>query len=728
MTAPTQHRKSGSKKKALLPETEPMLIRDIRDALVIREGDIFFLTNTAGNVPPNNPNGFGLYHADTRYLSVYDFSFAETRPVVLLSTAELGFSQEQVLTNPTMLSDDGRVLPRGSLELRRQRVVDGALEETLHVTNYNVFPVGFDVVYSLGADFADIFEVRGSERSRHGEPQPTRVEDGRIVFSYKGLDGRKRETIVTFSPEPVAVEEGQITFHLALGHRESAEVHILVAIDGHLKALQGTEGFVGLMKQYNQWMDSATRMSTDNEFFNAVLARSLLDLRMLWHEEDDHSRYLAAGTPWFDTIFGRDTAIVSMQTLAFNPEIARNCLRVLARWQGTKYDDWRDEEPGKILHELRHDEMTATGELPFSPYYGSVDSTPLFLLLAAEYYAWTADLELLHEVEPNLRAALRWVDTYGDLNGDGYLDYEKRSPTGLVNQGWKDSRDAVIHADGTLAKPPIALVEVQGYVYAAKKKLASLFAALGDRPLALRLQQEAAGLKRRFNRDFWLENERFFALALDGDGRPADAITSNPGQALWTGIVQRRLAESVVEVLMRNDMFSGWGIRTLSATSSRFNPLGYHLGTVWPHDNSLIAMGFKKYGFEEELNEVATALFDAARALTYYRLPELFAGSGRSTHATPVPYPVACRPQAWAAGSFPLILQAILGLRPNAPAGELLIVRPRLPHWLETVRVRGLRVGKGEVDLSYRRRGRRTMVDVLRARRLKVRSAPAWPL
>jgi len=704
-----------------------MLIRDIRDALVIREGDIFLLTDTAGNVHANNPNGFGLYHADTRYLSVYDLSFADARPVMLLSTAELGFSEEQVLTNPTMLSDDGRVLPRGSLELRRQRVVDGALEETLQVTNYNVFPVSFDVVYRLGADFADIFEVRGSERKQRGELLPTHVEDGHVVFSYKGLDGRKRETIVSFSPQPASVDEGQVTFHFAMEHRQSAAVRLVFAIDGHLKAPEGADRFVRLMSQYRIWMENATRMPTDNEFFNEVLARSLLDLRMLWHQENDRC-YLAAGTPWFDTIFGRDTAIVSMQTLAFNPDIARHCLKMLASSQGTRFDDWRDEEPGKILHELRDDEMTATGELPYSPYYGSIDSTPLFLLLAAEYYAWTADLEVLREVEPSLRAALQWVDTYGDPDRCGYLEYEKRSPTGLVNQGWKDSREAVIYADGTLAKPPIALVEVQGYVYAAKKKLAPLFAALGDHALASRLRQEAASLKRRFNRDFWLENESFFALALDGDKHPADAITSNPGQALWTGIVQRRLAEPVVEVLMRNDMFSGWGIRTLSATSSRFNPLGYHLGTVWPHDNSLIAMGFKKYGFEEELNEVATALFDAARPLAYYRLPELFAGSARTTYSTPVPYPVACRPQAWAAGSFPLILQAILGLRPNAPAGELLIVRPRLPHWLETVQVRGLRVGKGEVDLRYRRRGRRTMVDVLHARRVKVRHVGVWPL
>jgi glycogen debranching enzyme len=704
-----------------------MLIRDIRDALVIREGNVFLLTNTAGNVPPNNPNGFGLYHADTRYLSVYDFSFVDARPVMLLSTAELGFSEEQVLTNPTMLSDDARVLPRGSLELRRQRVVDSALEETLQVTNYNVFPVNLDVVYRLGADFADIFEVRGSERKQRGELLPPHIEDGHVVFAYKGLEGRNRQTMVSFSPQPSAIDEEQVTFHFALGHRQSAVVRLLFTIDGHLKPPQRMERFVSLTQQYRQWMDNTTRVRTDNEFFNAVLDRSLADLRMLWHQEDGHC-YIAAGTPWFDTIFGRDTAIVSMQTLAFNPDITRHCLKTLARWQGTRFDDWRDEEPGKILHELREDEMTATGELPFSPYYGSIDSTPLFLLLAAEYYPWTADLELLRELEPNLRAALDWVDTYGDPDRCGYLEYEKRSPTGLVNQGWKDSREAVIYADGTLAKPPIALVEVQGYVYAAKKKLAPLFDALGDHALASRLRQEAASLKRRFNRDFWLENENFFALALDGDKHPVDAITSNPGHTLWTGIAQRRLGEPVIEVLMRNDMFSGWGIRTLSATSSRFNPLGYHLGTVWPHDNSLIAMGFKKYGFEEELNEVATALFDAARSMSYHRLPELFAGSARTSYSAPVPYPVACRPQAWAAGSFPLLLQAILGLRPNAPAGELLIVRPRLPHWLETVQLRGLRVGKGEVDLSYRRRGRKTMVDVLHTRRVKVRSVGLWPL
>ena len=705
-----------------------MLVRDIRDALVIREQDIFLLTDTSGNVPPDNPSGFGLYHLDTRHLSVYDFSFADARPVALLSTAELGFSEEQVLTNPAMPCVQGRILPRGSIEARRQRVVEDVLEETLRVTNYNVFPIEIDVVYTLDADFADIFEVRGSEREKRGQILPPRMEDGTLVFAYDGLDGRRRETRISFSEPPFSSNEGLVTFRLSLGHRESATIRLLVAADGRSRASRGGERLTTISSRYRQWMERGTQVVTNNEFFNAVLERSFTDLRMLWNRDGDGG-YLAAGTPWYDTFFGRDSAIVAMQTLAYKPEIASHSLKMLARRQGKKLDPWRDEEPGKILHEWRQDEMTATGELPFSPYYGSVDSTPLFLLLAGEYYAWTADLQLLRELEPNLRAALHWIDSAADIGGDGYLQYEARSAAGLVNQGWKDSPDGIINADGTLAKPPIALVEVQGYVYAAKKKLASVFAALGDEKLAERLRREAAQLKRRFNRDFWLEDSSFLALALDGDNQQVAAITSNPGQALWTGIVQRRLASAVADVLMRNDMFSGWGIRTLSAASNRFNPLGYHLGTVWPHDNSIIAMGFRKYGFADELNEVATALFDAARSFTHYRLPELYAGSARSIQYTPVPYPVACRPQAWAAGSFPLILQAILGLTANAPEGELLIVRPRLPYWLDSVQVRNLRVGQGSADLLFSRRGARTRLEVLAVRgRLRVSVVPAWPL
>jgi glycogen debranching enzyme len=391
-------------------------------------------------------------------------------------------------------------------------------------------------------------------------------------------------------------------------------------------------------------------------------------------------------------------------------------------------DPWRDEEPGKILHELRLGEMSQAGELPYAAYYGSVDSTPLFLWLASEYYAWTGDLRLLKELRSSLVAALDWVETYGDPDSDGYLEYEKRSAKGLVNQGWKDSADSVIHAEGTIAQPPIALVEAQGYVYAARKGLAPVFEALGETDRAARLRSQAAILRRRFNRDFWLPDRSFYAMALDGEGRPCASITSNPGHALWSGIIARRRAVEVAERLLSNDMFSGWGIRTLSATSPRFNPIGYHLGTVWPHDNAIAALGLKKYAFEEELNEVATALFDAAVSFPYYRLPELFGGQARSAHHAPVPYPVACRPQAWAAGALPMILQAILGLCPRTPGQELLVVRPQLPYWLESVQLRGLRVGRGAVDLQFRRRGAKTTMNVLRASGgIQVARRNRWP-
>lgn len=709
-----------------------MAIQDIRDALVIRERDLFLLTDVAGQVRPGNRSGYGLYFADTRYLSGYDLTFAGAEPVVLLSTAALGYSAEQVFTNPAMPSLDGRTIPRGTVEVRRLRVIEDVLEETLRITNYNVFPITIDLVYRFQADFADIFEVRGYKRQSRGEYYPPFQQDSAIGFAYRGLDGRKRQSLITFAPPPLSVEmdEGvsRVTFRVSLAHRDSAAIRILTSLDGRLESPQGVERFGAVSQEYASWRESATRVVTNNDFYNAVLDRSLADLRMLWNHDAHAGSYPAAGTPWYDTLFGRDTSIAAMQILSLKPNVARDALAVLAHWQGEKLDVWRDEEPGKVLHELRQGELTSTGELPFSPYYGSVDSTPLFLWLAGEYFNWTGDLNLLRQIEPNLRAALLWIERYGDSDKDCYVEYEKRSARGLINQGWKDSSDSIIHADGTLLEPPIAPVEVQGYVYAAKRGMARVFAALGDEETANRLLTEAATLRRHFNREFWLP-EGFYALALDGQHRPSAATTSNPGHALWAGIAHRPNAAQVVERLMQNDMFSGWGIRTLSTTSPRFNPIGYHLGTVWPHDNSIIAMGFKKYGREDELNEVATALFDAARAFPYYRLPELFGGAARSAHQAPVPYPVACRPQAWAAGAVPLITQAILGLHADAPGRRLLIVRPVLPEWLEHVQVEGLRVGEGEADLYYERGGRRTRVQVLRTRGgLKVETVRRWPL
>jgi glycogen debranching enzyme len=706
-----------------------MGIEDIRDALVIRERDLFLLTDSSGNVPPGNRQGLGLYHADTRHLSVYDLSFASAEPVMLLSTAELGFAEEQVLTNPRMESEEGRSLPQGTIEVRRQRVLAGVLEETLRVTNYNVFPVTLELVYRFGADFADIFEVRGQQRERRGRLLEPRVDASSVTYTYEGLDGRTRETRICFSPAPAALSRQGAVLRMRLPRRASATYRLVVSVDGLGDRRATRDHLPVVSRQYRRWMEGCTQVFTNNEFFNKALGRSLTDLRMLWSEGPRLERFPAAGTPWYDALFGRDSAIVGLQTLAFRPETAKQCLRVLASKQGRKLDSWRDEEPGKILHELRRGEMSAVGELPYAPYYGSVDATPLFLWLASEYYAWTADVSLLKELRLPLLAALDWLDTSASRDGAGYLEYEKRSTKGLVNQGWKDSADSIVHAEGTLARPPIALVEVQGYVYAARRGLASVFDALGEADRAAQLRRQANSVRRRFNRDFWLPDQRFYALALDGDNRPCASVTSNPGHALWTGIIPRERAPMVAERLLGNDVFSGWGIRTLSTTSPRFNPIGYHLGTVWPHDNAIAAMGLKKYGFEEELIEIATALFDAALAFPYYRLPELFGGEARSAHQAPVPYPVACRPQAWAAGALPMVLHAMLGLCPQAPNRELLIIRPQLPHWLESVHVRGLRVGRGTVSLLFERQGARTAVEVLQATGgIRVVLRNRWPL
>lgn len=718
--------------RRLLPEAEPMEVQDIRDALVIRERDLFLLTDKTGEVPEGNINGHGLYFADTRYLSTFEFSLAEKKSMVLLSTAELGYSSEHVLTNYALTDLDGRKIPRATVQVHRTRVVEDALEETLRVDNYNNFPVHLDLQFRFAGDFADIFVVRGFAPEQGGEAAQPAIWNGESLrISYRGTDDRPRETTITFKTRPWSVETigatTQVTFRERLAAREHKVLSLVIAVDDRVEVFREVSRFDVVSQEYDAWKRESTHIYSDNSFFDAVLERSLSDVRMLWNHNSPGG-YPAAGTPWYDTLFGRDTAIVGLQTLCLKPAVARACLVALSRWQGQKFDAWRDEEPGKILHELRVGEMTQSGALPFSPYFGSIDSTPLFLLLAGEYFQWTNDVELLSQIEHNLRAGLRWLTDYGDTNRDGLIDYEKRSSKGLVNQGWKDSWDALMHADGSPLAPPITLVEVQAYAYAALDKLAPVFAALGDAKTARNLAGQAAALQERFNRKMWTP-DGFYALALDGEGRQAASIASNAGHALWGGIATFEHARPVVQRLMEPDMFSGWGIRTLSAKSPCFNPQGYHVGAVWPHDNSIIAMGFKRYGFERELNRLATALFDAAKAFPYYRLPELFGGMARSGHDFPVPYPVACQPQAWAAGAFPLVTQAMLGLCPDAPNARLRIVRPILPDWLRYVRVRSLRVGTGAVDLFYERRGGHTsvMIDGIRGQ-LDVAFTDEWPL
>jgi glycogen debranching enzyme len=632
-----------------------------------------------------------------------------------------------------MLSIDGSIVPRETVEVRRQRQIDGRLHETVRVTNFNAFAVTLEYAFRFGADFADIFEVRGQERSRRGlKAQVVRTERS-LLFSYATLDGRELRTRVTFDRNPVRIEGDSAWFRLQLGPREQVALGIVVcAEEGDAREVKaGAESPWAppdVAAHYRHWKDDSTRFLTSNEIFNAVLDQSLNDLRTLWNDDGNGGGYLSAGTPWFDTLFGRDSLIAALETLALKPRLARLTLEQLARRQGVVNNQWRDEEPGKILHETRSGEMSRVGELPFALYYGSIDSTPLFLLLAAEYWRWTADTAFLRTLKPALLAALEWVRLWGDRDGDGFIEYERRSDAGLLNQGWKDSGDAIVNVDGWFASPPIALVEVQAYLYSALVGLVPVATALRDPVWADALRSRAAELRRRFERAFWVDEAGFYALALDGAKRPVESITSNPGHALFAGIVSQQHGAAVAARLMQPDMFSGWGIRTLSTRSVRFNPMGYHTGSIWPHDNALIAAGFKRYGQENALTELATAIYDTARAMEYYRLPELFCGSPRSAEGQPVPYPVACRPQSWAAGAIPLMLTALLGLCPDASRGELSVVSPQLPYWLDRVQVRGLRVGGGTVDLLFELHNRRTQVTVLSTTGgLGVTVVPRWP-
>src|SRR3990172_4385660 len=440
--------------QATLPEGEPMGIEDIHDALIIREQDIFLLTDGNGNVPAGNDRGLGLYHADTRHLSGFNFYFHTSPPVVLLSTAELGFGSEHVLTNPQLRTADGQVIPRGTIEVRRQRVISGLLEETFQITNYHSEPVALELHLELEADFANIFEVRGLQRTRRGTLKPPVVTPESVTYEYHGLDDKVRRTVAAFSPRPQVITEAEAVMHVTLAHRQTWTGRITVSVGSDLLAtpprVNRRDRFQRVIDSYQRSAGVSTPVFSDNESFNKALDRSLNHLRMLWATTDDGASYPVAGTPWFDALFGRDSLIIRLQTLAFRPEIARETLKALARWQGRELDPWRDEQPGRILHELRWGEVPLAGELPFHPYYGSIDSTPLFLMLAAEYYAWTADRRLLQQLRPNLLAAIDWISQYGDADGDGYVEYERHSPKGLVNQGWKDSNDALLHADGSL--------------------------------------------------------------------------------------------------------------------------------------------------------------------------------------------------------------------------------------------------------------------------------------
>jgi glycogen debranching enzyme len=686
--------------------TEIGPVVDIREDQVIKDDRTFLVTDRFGNVPEGNTAALGLYHKDTRFLSGLDLVVDGLEPILLHSSTERNYSQIVELTYPFEAIDREGVHRKENVSIQRFRVLSGSLHERIRVRNFGTKPRRITLTVDFDADFLDIFEIRGLVRGRRGQAQPARVERSTVVLSYRGLDGDVRSTTIRFSPAPDGLDESRAEFQVDCEPGQDHEVvlEILPEVGGAASAPRATiqQAEDRLNREYTRWRKRCTRFRSSNVPLSHFLDRAILDLRMLIaHDDDEGDEYIDAGVPWYSALFGRDALLTSYQALAVNTDLAWGTLRGLAALQGKEKDDWREEEPGKILHEVRVGELARAGEIPHTPYYGSADSTPLWLAVFHDAYRWTGDLDAVRELWPNALAALRWIDEHGDLDGDGYVEYQRRSPGGLDNQGWKDSGDAIVHPDGTLASPPIALVEVQGYVYQAKRSVARLAVDLGERDLAERLEREADELRERFNRDFWLEKAGYFALALDGDKRPVETITSNPGHCLWSRIVDEDRAARVVRRLLSPTLSSGWGIRTLAAKQAPYDPIGYHTGTVWPHDNALIAHGMRRYGFDREARTVLDGLAAAGGYFPYARFPELFCGFSSEEVPVPVQYPVACRPQAWASAAPLLMVRTYAGLSADAPRGRLYIDRPRLPAWLHRMEVLGMQVGGARLDLVF---------------------------
>lgn len=679
---------------------------DLSGSLRAKAGSVFTVSGGNGDIDSRINNAHGIYFHDTRFLERWTLRLDGEPLAALLSTAD-GGTVVCELTNPDIQLRSGDVLHKHRIGLRRELSLGQEAVETLDVSNFNPHPVEVTLDLDFAASFENMFVIRGEKQGQRGQLHPPAWHGQSLKFEYEGADGRRRSTTLRFSPSPTEHAGGSASFHLNLKRNQRVTIRITASFreegPGDLERtpqLPGSEPLHSVI------------VNTDNLLFDRTLQQSFDDLRMLLTLEHGDT-YFAAGVPWFVALFGRDSLITSLQTLAFDPSIAAATLALLAKYQGTTEDDYRDEQPGKIIHELRLGEMPNLGEMPQTPYYGTVDATPLFVVLMAEYVRWTGDVALWRRLRPNVERALAWIDTFGDSDGDGLVDYRPRSSKGGHNQGWKDSDNSITNSDGSLAEHPIALVEVQGYVYRAKLDAAWMMALDSDDHLAAELERQALALQRRFHEVYWMRQRRFLAVARQGGGRPVESFTSNAGQALWSGIVSPAHARAVTSTLMREPMFSGWGVRTMSEAETAYNPIDYQVGSVWPHDNSMIAAGFKRYGRDQDALRLFTAMFEAAGRFPQFRLPEVFAGFSRERYPTPVQYPVACSPQAWAAGTLPYFLITVLGLTPDATRGVLEVNRPQLPDWLNEVTVHGLRVGDARLDLSFRRSHDATLVALL---------------
>jgi glycogen debranching enzyme len=701
---------------------------DLGSAQVLKHLDMFLVSDAFGDIHLDG-RGMGLYDGDTRILSCSVLRIAGERPVVLYSDPGGSWRGVVQATNPEFRKDPGdkmgsdeRIL-RQTISIARERTIAEAYRERLDIENHG--PITFDcnVELEFDADYADIFEVRGYSRPARGKLLPIEATaDGGLVFGYVGLDGVTVRTHFAFDPAPTLEparddQDGSVVARWTSLLRPGERRQIAWSVHASREPAQSVHALdpdaLDPANAHASWLSNSSVIETDHELVNQVIRRSLDDLCLLESTDPLGDRFIAAGVPWFMTLFGRDSLITSLQTVSFAPRLAIQSLEILAKRQATAVDAWRDAEPGKILHEFRTGEMSRTGELPFAPYYGSIDSTPLWLILLGETHDWTGDDGLVDRLWPNALAALEWIDRWGDRDGDGFVEYERRAETGLRNQGWKDSSDSIRWLDGTLAETPIALAEVQGYVFDAKRRIARLARRRGEAGLADRLENEASVLQRRFAEHFRLPDGSI-AMALDGAKRAVDTIGSNAGHALWSGIVQAEHAPAVAAALGSSAMVSGWGLRTFATDQPGYNPIGYHTGAVWPHDTAIAAAGLRRYGFDDAADILSSGMLAAAQHFPAFRLPELFCGFDRASTGAPIPYPVACSPQAWAAGAALMLIRTMLGLQADAPNRRLTLDRPILPAGLTKVVIRGLQVGDASCDLLLHRWRGLTSAEVLR--------------
>ena len=720
------------------------------DKLVLKRGNLFAVAGRVGDIWPPGARDQGGYFEDTRFISKLKLTVAGGPPVVLSTQTRPEYTSQVDLTVTSRMFGGVFQDPLNFLHIRREQIVDDRFAERLTLTNYLVRDIDYWLEYEFAADFADQFEVRGAKRRERGTYFRPVVHDDRVVFCYQGRDGvlyRAEVFFPTRAPDEIDGGRARFSFHLGPNESASLELHALPSLHavrsgtsvreaadaarqpgfrsppivteepdsgwlypGSHPASQPPaprrfdERIARARADYRHWAEASARTETEEEAFNGALSQAVADLKALTIFWEDR-RVISAGVPWYASPFGRDSLITGFQALLVNPDIARDALLFLAAHQGRRVDDFREEEPGKILHEIRRGELARTGEVPHTPYYGSIDATPLFIILYTEYLRWTNDRASGVALLPAAEDALRWIENSGDKDGDGFVEYLRRSDRGLRNQGWKDSWDGVPHLDGTPAEPPIALVEVQGYCIDARRRMARLYRQLGRREDAARCTLAAQLLSRRLDDAFWMEKAGTYALALDASKRQVQTIASNPGHLLFSRVIPEERARRVARTLMSPESFSGFGIRTLAKGQRPYNPLSYHNGTVWPHDNSLIAMGFSNYGMQKLAAQVLSGEYDASRQFRHYRLPELYCGMGRNEGDLVVSYPVSCSPQAWASGAFFLMLRACLGLYPDAPRKTLKIVNPHLPGMLQRLTLERLRIGDTLLTLQFTRSG-----------------------